>query len=81
MSLAVLGMLITDATFISTAKYSRFLPGGMWFLIVGPLVDGCLGSKSSFVLLVQSVIPDVGYSTVMAAVHAYIADTSEPAAR
>ena len=45
MSLAVVGMLITDATFISTAKYSRFLPGGMWFLVVGPLVDGCLGGK------------------------------------
>lgn len=50
MSLAVVGMLITDATFISTAKYSKFLPGGMWFLVVGPLVDGCLGSKFVSVL-------------------------------
>ncbi|TFY57982.1 hypothetical protein EVJ58_g6698, partial [Rhodofomes roseus] len=65
MSLAVVGMLITDVTFISTAKYSRLLPGGMWFLLIGPFVDGCLGS----------------YATVMAAIHAYVADTAEPAAR
>lgn len=61
MSLAVVGMLITDATFISTAKYSRVLPGGMWFLIVGPLVDGCLGSKSGLVPHVQSVIANAMY--------------------
>ncbi|KZT71313.1 MFS general substrate transporter [Daedalea quercina L-15889] len=65
MSLAIVGALITDVTFISTAKYSRLLPGGMWFLLIGPFVDGCLGS----------------YSTVMAAIHAYVADTSEPATR
>ncbi|KAH9930705.1 major facilitator superfamily domain-containing protein [Fomitopsis serialis] len=65
MGFAVAGMLITDVTFIATAKYSRLLPGGMWFLLLGPFVDGCLGS----------------YATVMAAVHAYIADTVDPAER
>lgn len=43
MGFAAFGILITDFTFIFVAKFSRALPGGYHFLLLGPLVEGLLG--------------------------------------
>ncbi|KAF9819793.1 hypothetical protein IEO21_01884 [Rhodonia placenta] len=65
MGFAAFGILITDFTFIFVAKFSRALPGGYHFLLLGPLVEGLLG----------------GFSTVSAAIHAYIADCTDSTTR
>ncbi|KZT09660.1 MFS general substrate transporter [Laetiporus sulphureus 93-53] len=65
MSFSVIGLLTTDVSFIVTATFANKLPGGYWFLLFGPIVEGMFG----------------GISSVMAAIHAYIADCTDPAAR
>ncbi|CAA7270975.1 unnamed protein product [Cyclocybe aegerita] len=60
MGLSVLGLLFTDFIFLFVALNSKRVPGGYWFLVVGPLVEGSLG----------------GMATGVAACHAYMADTS-----
>ncbi|KAF9265618.1 MFS general substrate transporter [Marasmius fiardii PR-910] len=65
LGISVLGVLVTDAVFILVYYYSELLPGGYWFLIVGPLCDGALG----------------GMATSVATIHAYMADTSTAASR
>lgn len=41
--ITILGVLVVDFTFILTALFSKRLPGGYWFIILGPIVEGCLG--------------------------------------
>ncbi|KAI6097669.1 major facilitator superfamily domain-containing protein [Pisolithus croceorrhizus] len=59
------GLLLVDSIFIITANFVDFLPGGYWFLLVGFVLDGLLGSTP----------------TAVAVNHAYLADTCEPSAR
>ncbi|CAE6516903.1 unnamed protein product [Rhizoctonia solani] len=64
-TIASIGVLFTDAALILVAFYADILPGGYRFLIVGNIIDGALG----------------GWTTAMAASHAYVSDTVAPAAR
>jgi hypothetical protein len=65
MGISVVGLLLTDFSFIFTTLFYRHLPGGYWFLVTGPLLEGCLG----------------GFVTAVASMHAYLADTTTPATR
>ncbi|KAF5330575.1 hypothetical protein D9619_005275 [Psilocybe cf. subviscida] len=65
MGLSVLGLLITDINFIFVALFSKHIPGGYWFLVVAPFIEGGLG----------------GLSAGVAALHAYMADTTEESLR
>ncbi|KAF9444748.1 MFS general substrate transporter [Macrolepiota fuliginosa MF-IS2] len=60
MGISVLGLLLTDFIFIFVALFPDRAPGGYWFLLLGPLVEGSLG----------------GFTGAMAAIHAYQADTT-----
>lgn len=62
LSFALFGLLMTDVNFLVVFRFHNVLPGGYWFLIVGPFLDGLLG----------------GMSTVTAAIHAYVADCTGP---
>ncbi|KAJ4487747.1 major facilitator superfamily domain-containing protein [Lentinula aciculospora] len=65
LGISVFGILITDANFILVYYLSQSLPGGYWFLILGPLVEGSMG----------------GFTTAIATIHAYLADTTTSASR
>ncbi|KAJ6497032.1 major facilitator superfamily domain-containing protein [Mycena vitilis] len=65
LALTILGLLFNDVIFIFVTKNFQHIPGGYWFLIVGPLVEGALG----------------GISTGSAASHAYISDVTDSAER
>ncbi|KIK57642.1 hypothetical protein GYMLUDRAFT_45806 [Collybiopsis luxurians FD-317 M1] len=65
LGISVVGLLLTDANFILVYFYSQFLPGGYWFLVLGPLIEGSMG----------------GFTTAAAVIHAYLADTTTPATR
>ncbi|KAI3600040.1 hypothetical protein WG66_011111 [Moniliophthora roreri] len=65
LGISVIGVLLTDVTFIIVYYYAERLPGNYWFLVIGPLVEGTLG----------------GFASTTAAVHAYMADTSTSATR
>ncbi|KAJ8079128.1 hypothetical protein PM082_013416 [Marasmius tenuissimus] len=65
LGISVVGLLLTDLIFLLVYHYSETLPGGYWFLLIGPLVEGSLG----------------GMTSAIAAMHAYMADTSTAATR
>jgi len=65
LGITVFGLLFADINFILVAKYYKYLPGGYWFFVVGGIVDGVMG----------------GLTTVSAAIHAYMADSTDPSAR
>ncbi|OBZ69346.1 putative membrane protein C14C4.07 [Grifola frondosa] len=65
LGLSLIGTLVTDFNFIFVYKFSKMLPGGYWFLVCGPIIEGFLG----------------GMSATSAAIHAYIADCTEPGSR
>ncbi|KAF8969597.1 major facilitator superfamily domain-containing protein [Flammula alnicola] len=65
MGISILGLLLTDFNFIMVASFSKHIPGGYWFLVVGPIVEGFLG----------------GMTTGIAAMHGYVADTTNESAR
>ncbi|KAI5899598.1 MFS general substrate transporter [Schizophyllum commune H4-8] len=65
MGISVFGLLLTDLIFIFVTLYPDTPPGGYWFLVVGPLVEGTLG----------------GMTAASAAMHAYLSDTTKPAER
>lgn len=39
----VLGALIMDFAFIAVALFSKLLPGGYWFVLIGPIFEGLVG--------------------------------------
>jgi hypothetical protein len=45
MGLSVLGLLVTDINFIFVALFSKHIPGGYWFLVVAPFIEGSLGGN------------------------------------
>ncbi|KAH8116885.1 MFS general substrate transporter [Phellopilus nigrolimitatus] len=65
LGLNVIGLLLTDFNFIIVCFFSKKLPGGYWFILLGAFADGALG----------------GISSVVAAMHAYMADCVTPEAR
>ncbi|KIJ94708.1 hypothetical protein K443DRAFT_350615 [Laccaria amethystina LaAM-08-1] len=65
MGITVLGLLLTDFNFIMVALFPNRIPGGYWFLTVGPAVEGSLG----------------GVTSAVAAMHAYLADTTDEGSR
>ncbi|KAG5636197.1 hypothetical protein H0H81_008867 [Sphagnurus paluster] len=60
LGISVIGVLATDLNFIFVSRNFQRLPGGYWFMILGPLIDGSVGSVTASV----------------AAIHAYVADTT-----
>ncbi|KAJ7120490.1 major facilitator superfamily domain-containing protein [Mycena crocata] len=65
LGLTILGLLVNDFNFITVTKNFQRIPGGYWFLIVGPIIEGCLG----------------GFASASAASHAYLADTTTASER
>ncbi|KAJ2929964.1 hypothetical protein H1R20_g7121, partial [Candolleomyces eurysporus] len=65
LAVSLVGLLVSDFNFINVYHFSESLPGNYWFLMVGALLEGLLG----------------GFSTAVAAQHAYIAETSTDATR
>ena len=47
MGISIIGLLLTDFNFIMVALFPRHVPGGYWFLLVGPMVEGALGGTLS----------------------------------
>ncbi len=39
----MLGLLLTDMNFILVANFPTLFPGNYWFLVIGPIFEGCLG--------------------------------------
>ncbi|KAI1794596.1 major facilitator superfamily domain-containing protein [Ganoderma leucocontextum] len=62
---AVVGVLIMDLCFLSTFWFYEYIPGGYWFLLIGPIFEGILG----------------GQTLINGTIHAYIADCTSPALR
>ncbi|OCH93392.1 MFS general substrate transporter [Obba rivulosa] len=83
MSCAVVGALFSDFNFLLVFHFAKYLPGGYWFLLLGPLVDGMFGGKLRRSRSAGLAETDgrAGVSTVSAAVHAYIADCTDPGSR
>ncbi|KAH9484437.1 putative membrane protein C14C4.07 [Psilocybe cubensis] len=65
MGIFILSLLFADLMFIMVAKISHRLPGGYWFLVIGPSLEGLLG----------------GSATAMAASHGYLADSTTETTR
>ncbi|KAF8212040.1 major facilitator superfamily domain-containing protein [Mycena galopus ATCC 62051] len=65
LGLTIFGLLVNDLNFIFVTKNFQRIPGGYWFLIVGPIFEGVLG----------------GISAGSAASHAYISDTTHSSER
>ena len=47
MGISVIGILLTDFNFIMVILFPKYIPGGYWFLVVGPIVEGALGGTLS----------------------------------
>lgn len=62
-TLALFGMLSMDLVFLVTVNYHRIVT--YYFLLLGPLIDGCLG----------------GYTTAMGASNAYLSDSTRAGSR
>ncbi|KAF9500505.1 MFS general substrate transporter [Pleurotus eryngii] len=58
--ISLLGLLMNDLNFIFVTRFFRYAPGGYWFLLVGPIIEGSVG----------------GLASSIAAMHAYVADTT-----
>lgn len=62
---ALFGMILMDIVFLMAVKMHSHLPGGYYFLLLGPALDGLLG----------------GYSTASSTINAYISDCTDPGSR
>lgn len=58
MGISIIGLLLTDFNFIITTLNIKRIPGGYWFLVVGPLIEGSLGGQSTacFLLLLTQTL-------------------------
>lgn len=45
MTISAIGLLLADFNFIFVSLYSTKLPGGYWFFLAGPILEGCLGGQ------------------------------------
>ncbi|KAG6902244.1 hypothetical protein C0995_002616 [Termitomyces sp. Mi166 len=82
LSISVIGLLFTDLNFIFTAKNFQYLPGGYWFVIIGPIVEGFLGGGCNVLRLCErQLTSSSGVTAAIAAIHAYVADTTTESAR
>ena len=45
MGISVLGLLLTDFNIIFVTLFSKHIPGGYWFLVVGPIGEGLLSGR------------------------------------
>lgn len=45
MGISVIGLLLTDFNFIFVSLFTERVPGGYWFLLLGPVVEGSLGGN------------------------------------
>ena len=55
----------SELNFVLVSSFPHLAPGGYRALLIGPLIEGCLG----------------GFSTISATVHAYISDTTPDGSR
>ncbi|KAF8236196.1 hypothetical protein L208DRAFT_1252513 [Tricholoma matsutake] len=65
LGVTVLGVLLNDFNLIFVTLLFRQLPGNYWFLLVGPIIEGCAG----------------GITAASAAMHGYLADTTTESTR
>ena len=56
LAFAAFGILAADVNFIFTVKFHKYLPGGYWFLLVSPLIDGLCGGGCDVVLECPAVL-------------------------
>lgn len=59
MGLSVIGFMTTAFMFISVSHLSHYLPGGYWFIILGPVMEGSFGGITSVVAAMQAYISDI----------------------
>lgn len=45
MGISMLGSLFTDVNLVLVAHFSEILPGGYWFLILGPIIEGLVAGE------------------------------------
>ena len=50
LSCAVVGVLLMDMNFLCVFWFYDYIPGGYWFLITGPVVEGLLGGEYTALL-------------------------------
>jgi MFS family permease len=80
MGISVLGLLLTDFIIIFVTSFSKHIPGGYWFLVVGAIGEGLLSGRCP---------PQVSYLTfaswqnlgMSAAQSGYMADTTNESNR
>jgi len=80
MGISVLGLLLTDFNIILVTLFSKHIPGGYWFLVVGSIGEGLLGGMCP---------PQLSYLTftswrnigMSAAHYGYMADTTNESNR
>lgn len=66
MAITEIGLLVNDICFLTIASYPRLVvQSRLWILLLGPAIDGLLG----------------GFSTIVAAMHAYISDVTPDGSR
>ncbi|EGO24169.1 hypothetical protein SERLADRAFT_355952 [Serpula lacrymans var. lacrymans S7.9] len=58
MCLAVTGLVALDINFLIVNLFADRLPGGYWFLIIGPLIDGCVGGVAFADASIQAYLSD-----------------------
>lgn len=49
LTFCIFGMIMTDLSFIIVYHFYKILPGGYWFILVGPVLDGLLGGTVHYV--------------------------------
>ena len=77
MGISLIGLLLTDFNFIFVILFPNHAPGGYWFLLFGPLLEGALGG-TSYVCAQYLRIGHLlsGFTGASAAIHAYQADVT-----
>lgn len=48
-------MIMTDINFIVVFRFYKVLPGGYWFILLGPVLDGLLGGSLYGYLYLQGL--------------------------
>ncbi|GAB1517235.1 hypothetical protein RhiTH_000279 [Rhizoctonia solani] len=77
-------ILVADALLFLVAFKGKVLPGGYRILILGGALDGLAGGMALFsaqVVILELKATLLGFSAVIAAGHAYVADCSSPLTR